>query len=116
MFTGPSEVAVKPVPVHPVHYTEKRNAFESDGTQSELPIRLIPKSPGVYKCRIVLIGKDIPDIRIYNLIVTVKLEALRANLEFTVPARQCITQDIPFQNNSGEDWTIKVRPQYLCCK
>ena len=106
MFSGPSEFAVKP-PLD--HYKEKRNAFESDGTQSDLPIRLVPKSPGVYKCQIVLTGKKIPDIRIFNVIVTVKLEALRANLDFTVPARQTLTQDIPFHNNSAEDWTIKVR-------
>ena len=48
------------------------------------------------------------DIRRYKLWATVLPKVIKAVLEFRVPARQAIIQEIPLQNNTERDWAIRV--------
>ena len=62
-----------------------------------LPVTFQPKGPGHYPCRIIL--KSAHDMRVYQLECTVTPEGSALELEFTSPAQQSVTQDIPVVNN-----------------
>ena len=61
-----------------------------------LPVTFQPKGPGHYPCRIIL--KSAHDMRVYQLECTVTPEGSALELEFTSPAQQSVTQDIPVVN------------------
>ena len=41
--------------------------------------------------------------------VSVLPKIVKAIIEFRVPARQSVTQEIPIINNTDKDWLIKVQ-------
>ena len=72
--------------------------FSSTGRKSPkntipLPVTFQPKGPGHYPCRIIL--KSAHDIRVYQVECTVTPEGSALELEFTSPAHQSLSQDIP---------------------
>jgi hypothetical protein len=48
------------------------------------------------------------DIRRLRLWATVLPKVVKSTLEFRVPARQAVIQDIPIVNNTEREWAIKV--------
>ena len=58
-----------------------------------LPIKFTPKNPGHYPCRVVLRSPN--DIRVYLIECTVNPEGTAAQIEFTAPVHQSVSQEIP---------------------
>ena len=58
-----------------------------------LPVRFAPKGAGLYPCRVVLRSPN--DIRVYQIECTVNPEGTVAQIEFTAPVHQSVSQDIP---------------------
>ncbi|KAL1021786.1 hypothetical protein UPYG_G00017930 [Umbra pygmaea] len=77
-------------------------------TESEvvfLPLRFHALQPGRFRCQLVL--RSWRDIRVHILEVLVTEEGCYAHLEFTSPANLSITQDIPLNNDSSQDWCLQ---------
>jgi hypothetical protein len=49
---------------------------------------------------------DRTDIRLYEYKLTAIPQKIKAQLEFRVPARGQVTQDIPIVNNSSQEWKV----------
>ena len=62
-------------------------------SSAQLPVKFKSNEPGHYPCRIVLTSLD--DIRVYHIECTVAPQGSEAQLEFSAPTHQAITQDIP---------------------
>ena len=58
-----------------------------------LPVQFTPQDPGHYPTQIIL--KSVNDTRVYQIECTVSQGGLGAELEFTTPLHQSVTQDIP---------------------
>ena len=78
---------------------KKNNSFlylpaqaSKDG-RIELPVEFKAAEPGHYPCEIVLRGSD--DVRVYRIECTVNPEGSTAELMFTAPVHQNVTQEIP---------------------
>ncbi|KAJ3144304.1 Cilia- and flagella-associated protein 47 [Geranomyces variabilis] len=106
MFKGPSEITIKP----PVENKDKKHV-SADYSHTDLPIVFHPKNPGKYTARILLTCLDSSDIRLYSINAVAISEGSRATLQFSVPARQTVLQDIPIVNRTDEDWSVKAQMQ-----
>jgi hypothetical protein len=60
-----------------------------------------PTKPASYTCYVILKSLDRTDIRLYEYKLTAIPQKIKAQLEFRVPARGSVTQDIPIVNNSS---------------
>lgn len=80
------------------------NGRNSPKKTISLPVTFQPKGPGHYPCTITL--KSAHDIRVYQLECTVTPEGSALELEFTSPAHQSVSQDIPVVNQSNHDWHL----------
>jgi hypothetical protein len=84
--------------------SKKSNATELDGT---LQVEFKPQEAGTYTCRILLRSQF--DVRMIEFEGKAISSGYRASLEFSVPARQSITQDIPLVNRTpNQDWVIQA--------
>ncbi|KAI8929614.1 hypothetical protein BC831DRAFT_443384 [Entophlyctis helioformis] len=110
-FRGPAEIVVKPA----VEGRDKTLMIEQSCT--ELPISFNPKLPGKYMCKVMLNCIDASDVRVYAIHGNARADGSKAELEFQIPARQSIVQDIPIINRTDEDWTIKatLQGQFFSC-
>ena len=65
-----------------------------------------PSKPASYTCYVILKSVDRTDIRLYEYKLTAIPQKIKAQLEFRVPARGVVTQDIPIVNNSSQEWKV----------
>ena len=65
-----------------------------------------PTKPASYTCYVILKSTDRTDIRLYEYKLTAIPQKIKAQLEFRVPARGSVTQDIPIVNNSSQEWKV----------
>ncbi|KNC96854.1 uncharacterized protein SPPG_07686 [Spizellomyces punctatus DAOM BR117] len=107
-FRGPNEIVVKPA-IDPSK--EKKHIAALEQSYTELPITFNPRGPGKYSCRVTLTSLDSSDVRIFTVNGLAISEGSRAALEFSIPARQTVSQEIPIVNRTDEDWTIKAHIQ-----
>ncbi|KAI8846345.1 hypothetical protein BC829DRAFT_267855 [Chytridium lagenaria] len=107
-FSGPAEITIRPASDV---VKEKKTLFELDQNYTELPILFKPKLPGKYSCKIVLMGTEVSDVRVFFIQGVAISEGSKAELDFNTPVRQTLTQDIPIVNKTDEDWTIKASLQ-----
>jgi len=68
------------------------NLLQDDGYIA-LPVEFEPRGPGYYPCDIIL--RSLGDVRLYKVDCTVSPAGTVARLDFTTPAHQSITQNIP---------------------
>ncbi len=101
-FSGPSEIIIKP------KMDGKAKGSFSEEIYTELPINFFPKASGKYMCRVILTCEEYSDYRIYLINGLARSEGLKADLEFIVPAKEMITQEIPIINNTEDDWNIRA--------
>jgi len=73
---------------------------------NKLPLELRPVGPGKYEGRIIM--RSAFDVRILDVEATVTVLGTRADLSFSCPARQAISQDIPIINHSEQEWSIQA--------
>lgn len=59
----------------------------------ELPVKFKASEPGHYPCTITLTSQD--DIRVYKIECTVNPEGSTAEISFSAPVHQSVTQEIP---------------------
>ncbi|EGR31281.1 hypothetical protein IMG5_114390, partial [Ichthyophthirius multifiliis] len=52
------------------------------------------------------------DVRKFKLVTTALPKPVKALLEMTAPARECIMQEIPIINNTEKDWQMKIQLTY----
>ena len=75
---------------------------------NKLILQITAKSPAIYRTAIILSNANKTDIRVLEVVVTAYPPTVKALLEFVVPARGSVTQDIPFNNETDKDWSIKA--------
>jgi hypothetical protein len=81
----------------------------SSGIESVLnliELSVNPSKPATYPCFVILKSLDRTDIRLYEFKVNAIPQKIKAQLEFKVPARGGVTQEIPIVNNSQKEWTV----------
>ncbi|XP_055888207.1 cilia and flagella-associated protein 47-like isoform X1 [Biomphalaria glabrata] len=71
-----------------------------------LPIEFRAREAGHYSTTITL--KSFDDIRVYRIECTVVKESNIAELEFSSPVHQVVSQDIPIVNMTDTDWNLKA--------
>ena len=64
----------------------------------ELPIKFKASEPGHYPCTIILTSPE--DIRVYKVECTVNPEGSTAEIKFTAPVHQSVSQDIPIVSST----------------
>lgn len=65
-----------------------------------------PQKPAIYTCYVILKSLDRTDIRLYEYKLTAIPQKIKAQLEFRIPAREIVAQDIPIVNNSTSEWKV----------
>eukprot|EP00818_Percolomonas_sp_WS_P004310 CAMPEP_0117456020 /NCGR_PEP_ID=MMETSP0759-20121206/11661_1 /TAXON_ID=63605 /ORGANISM="Percolomonas cosmopolitus, Strain WS" /LENGTH=2921 /DNA_ID=CAMNT_0005249345 /DNA_START=158 /DNA_END=8920 /DNA_ORIENTATION=- len=70
-----------------------------------LPVSFKPKSAGIYPCVIKMISDF--DFRVLEIEGTARSPGVNVELQFSVPARKRITQEIPITNNTDQPWKIE---------
>lgn len=56
----------------------------------------------------ILKSLDRSDIRLYEYKLTAIPQKIKAQLEFKIPAREVVAQDIPIVNNSSTEWKVSA--------
>jgi len=79
----------------------------------EIPSNLLelncnPAKPATYICYVILKSVDRTDIRLYEFKLNAIPQKIKAQLEFRVPARGSVAQEIPIVNNSTKEWTVSA--------
>ncbi|KAL4233464.1 hypothetical protein ACF0H5_008145 [Mactra antiquata] len=72
--------------------------------QLEIPVKFFAEEPGHYPVEIILKGHD--DVRVYKIECTVTPEGSTAEIQFTSPVHQNVTQEIPLTNMTNHDWPL----------
>eukprot|EP00762_Andalucia_godoyi_P000316 ANDGO_03161.mRNA.1 hypothetical protein H310_00289 len=114
-LSGPKEIVLNKKTSGEVDASlgKAKSAAKSDGDEV-LPLEFRPKEAGVYSCRFLL--RSAYDVRLYEFEGKALSAGHKASLEFAVPCRQSITQDIPLVNRTtNQDWVIQadLRGQYF---
>ena len=67
-----------------------------------------PNKPAEYPCYLLFKSADETDIRLYDIRYKVSPQTIKAQLEFRVPARGTVSQEIPIINNTDKDWQVRA--------
>ena len=84
----------------------KNSQGELPANQNCFELNSNPSKPASYTCYVILKSVDRTDIRLYEYKLTAIPQKIKAQLEFRVPARGVVTQDIPIVNNSSQEWKV----------
>jgi len=76
--------------------------------QNIMELNCNPSKPASYTCYVILKSLDRTDIRLYEYKLTAIPQKIKAQLEFRVPARGFVIQDIPIVNNSSQEWKVQA--------
>jgi hypothetical protein len=86
---------------------QKGNSTQAlDSAVNLFEMTVNPAKPATYPCFVILKSLDRTDIRLYEFKVNAIPQKIKAQLEFKVPARGSVTQEIPIVNNSQKEWTV----------
>ena len=85
---------------------QAQNSQASDMNLNSLELTVNPTKPATYPCFVILKSLDRTDIRLYEFKVNAIPQKIKAQLEFRVPARGSVQQEIPIVNNSQKEWTV----------
>ena len=112
-FSGPSNMTIYDTSragLGPTGKDANQNSMmkQGDNDPNKLILHFSPKSPATYPCLVILKSLDRTDIRVFELYMTAIPQMIKAQLEFVVPARGSVTQEIPIVNNSERDWLVKA--------
>ncbi|XP_041127618.1 cilia- and flagella-associated protein 47-like isoform X2 [Polyodon spathula] len=95
----------------PVSVTSRVNlktAWQANVTENDavaVPLKFHPPAPGRYPCQIILHSPR--DVRVYLIECVVNSEGTEVELEFVTPAHQSVTQEIPLNNQTLQDWKLR---------
>uniref|UniRef100_A0AAA9SCT4 Calponin-homology (CH) domain-containing protein n=1 Tax=Bos taurus TaxID=9913 RepID=A0AAA9SCT4_BOVIN len=102
-FDIPKTVFIPQVPETQVNESAEKTA--ADGSVP-VPLRFVPLSPGRYPCKILLTSKY--DVRLYCIEGVVNEERPEARFDFETPAFEALTQNIPINNETKNEWKFHV--------
>jgi len=86
---------------------QRDNQSAGDALASnQLELSCNPAKPASYTCYVILKSLDRTDIRLYEYKLTAIPQKIKAQLEFRVPSRGYVTQEIPIVNNSSQEWKV----------
>uniref|UniRef100_A0A8B7WHZ5 Cilia- and flagella-associated protein 47-like n=1 Tax=Castor canadensis TaxID=51338 RepID=A0A8B7WHZ5_CASCN len=74
-----------------------------------VPLQFAPLSPGRYPCKILLTSKY--DVRVYCVEGVVNEQEAEAKFSFETPAFEALTQNIPINNKTKNEWRFQVTIQ-----
>jgi hypothetical protein len=82
----------------------------NSGGVNSIALTFMPREAGAYPCKLILrpVDPSSTDTRVYSLLADVLPQSKKTSIEFSVPARQSVVQDIPLSNGSGADWTLSA--------
>ena len=109
-YSGPSNITIYDYSRGgPGGIDKNQNSMnKNDNDPNKMVLHFSPKSPATYPCLLILKSLDRTDIRVIEIIMTAIPQMIKAQLEFVVPARGAVTQEIPIVNNSERDWLVKA--------
>jgi hypothetical protein len=99
-FAGPRDVIVTGKDAPP----QTAPGGQQPNNVNKLPLELRPAGPGKYESRLIL--RSPVDVRVLDVEAVITSLGTRAELLFSCPARQSITQEIPIINHSAQPWTV----------
>jgi hypothetical protein len=109
-FSGPREVTIHRkhalAPVLPTNPEQSSNQSHIPDDRPMLLVTFTPREPGLYPCSVILSSPF--DYRVYEIEGRAIAPGVRVELEFCVPVRQKITQEIPLNNKSDKFWKIQA--------
>jgi hypothetical protein len=82
------------------------------GDDNRLQLVFTAKVVKRYEAKVMISNQAKTDVRIFDLAIKTHPPPVFGQLTFNVPARHNVVQDIPINNESDKDWTIKVELQY----
>jgi len=113
-FSGPSSIMLADLSAGPKAIAtgskgkDGKVSGEFLADQNFLSLNSNPSKPASYTCYVILKSVDRTDIRLYEYKLTAIPQKIKAQLEFRVPARGVVTQDIPIVNNSSSEWKVSA--------
>nr|XP_023490286.1 cilia- and flagella-associated protein 47 isoform X1 [Equus caballus] len=84
---------------------ESANTAAADGFVP-VPLRFVPLTPGHYPCKILLTSRY--DVRVYHVEGVVDEEHPEARFEFETAAFEALTQNIPINNKTQNEWKCQA--------
>ncbi|XP_020737338.2 cilia- and flagella-associated protein 47 [Odocoileus virginianus] len=109
-FDIPKTVCIPQIPetqVELAQYQGNKSAGKTAAARSvPVPLRFVPLSPGRYPCKILLTSRH--DVRLYCVEGVVNKERPEARFDFETPAFEALTQNIPINNETNNEWKCQV--------
>lgn len=93
--------------------TARAGAKVSEASASLVPLQFAPRQAGMYTSKLVLYSPL--DVRVFNLAGNAPSPGTRATIEFAVPARRVVRQELPIVNATPVAWELsaKLTGQYF---
>ncbi|XP_006066483.4 cilia- and flagella-associated protein 47 [Bubalus bubalis] len=109
-FDIPKTVFIPQVPETQVELPQYQGNESAEKTAADgpvpVPLRFVPLGPGRYPCKILLTSKN--DVRLYCIEGVVNEERPEARFDFETPAFEALTQNIPINNETKNEWKFQV--------
>ncbi|KAI4554281.1 hypothetical protein MJG53_019580 [Ovis ammon polii x Ovis aries] len=109
-FDIPKTVFIPQIPETQVELAQYQGNESAEKTAADgsvpVPLRFVPLSPGRYPCKILLTSKY--DVRLYCIEGVVNEERPEARFDFETPAFEPLTQNIPINNETKNEWKFQV--------
>uniref|UniRef100_A0A8C9M843 Calponin-homology (CH) domain-containing protein n=1 Tax=Panthera tigris altaica TaxID=74533 RepID=A0A8C9M843_PANTA len=107
-FDIPKKIYIPQIPETQTKLTQPQGIQPANKTGGSVlvPLRFVPLSAGRYPCKILLTSRY--DVRVYCIEGIVNAEEPEARFEFETPAFEALTQNIPVNNKTKNEWKCQV--------
>nr|XP_060492229.1 cilia- and flagella-associated protein 47 [Panthera onca] len=109
-FDIPKKIYIPQIPETQTKLTQPQGIQPANKTVADgsilVPLRFVPLSAGRYPCKILLTSRY--DVRVYCIEGIVNAEEPEARFEFETPAFEALTQNIPVNNKTKNEWKCQV--------
>uniref|UniRef100_A0A667I3F2 Calponin-homology (CH) domain-containing protein n=1 Tax=Lynx canadensis TaxID=61383 RepID=A0A667I3F2_LYNCA len=109
-FDIPKKIYIPQIPETQTKLTQPQGIQPANKTVADgsvlVPLRFVPLSAGRYPCKILLTSWY--DVRVYCIEGIVNAEEPEARFEFETPAFEALTQNIPVNNKTKNEWKCQV--------
>ncbi|XP_038443086.1 cilia- and flagella-associated protein 47 isoform X1 [Canis lupus familiaris] len=109
-FDIPKKIYIPQISETQAKLTHSRGIKPANKTVADgsvlVPLQFVPVSPGRYPCKILLTSQY--DVRLYCIEGVVNEEHPEARFEFETPAFEALTQHIPLNNKTKNEWKCQV--------
>ncbi|XP_040324754.1 cilia- and flagella-associated protein 47 [Herpailurus yagouaroundi] len=109
-FDIPKKIYIPRIPETQTKLTQPQGIQPANKTVADgsilVPLRFVPLSAGRYSCKILLTSRY--DVRVYCIEGIVNAEEPEGRFEFETPAFEALTQNIPVNNKTKNEWKCQV--------